>query len=244
MCSSRIGRLVGIVIVLIFVCGWFAAAPQTANADLLYPAGLPTYPDISYFSMEGSSYTYDGSEGTFCLMGFTGSYNYLEGAEIKGADIYPSDYNFVLTGTIVPNLASSTPMDVTNGSITVSGTIPDLGITEESVLLAGEVKQVGYEYVDDYTFYLEFSFTVTESVLATAYGGVGATACATPITVKLDGPDTFTGDFHQSFTCGIGTCGDLHAVPVPEPASVALMFSTVVAGFVVSVWRRSWKRRG
>ena len=208
------------------LCGCLAVLPSAANGDLIFQGFHPSYPDISAVGLSGN---YNGSTGDLTISGWAVSYN--RGAEDSPDISFGDDCNYILTATVTH---SSTTPTICNGSLTISGTT-DGG---SDPLLTGTIEQVGYQQVDDISANLDFSFRVTGGSLADAFGGIGAVACTAP-NLSFDAP--FNGDFHNSFTCSDGN-SDTHTVP--EPASLALIMTSIMTGLLVSVVRRSWKRRG
>ena len=118
--SSRIsGRFgVGAVMMAMVVCCCLAALPSTANGALAFPINPVSAPDVfSDFLMA----SYDATSGSLTVSGTYCQESYKH-PDNTFSDIEMDDVNLLsISATLTPSL--DTPMNVSNGAITISGTV-------------------------------------------------------------------------------------------------------------------------
>ena len=112
--------------------------------------------------------------------------------------------------------------NLSSGSVLIEGTIPDLGINTETVLLEGELTNFGFSEVAGM---FEFLFNVGTSAAAVGFGPIGGIILSDS---SLANPN-FTSNFNNNFGIpGFGQAtGDVASfgptTQASEPASLALL---------------------
>jgi hypothetical protein len=220
------------------LCGCLAALPSTANGDMVFPDTMHSaWPDIcSLYTMV--DYTYDAGSANVSVIGWPSHYGDASGPDISGS----SDlYSFNISGTVSPSSSSTAPLDVSDGILTVYGSLTS---GPDELLLSGTVDRMGLlDSVPGYLTLMDFSFHVTGGSLAGDYGGVGALG-GTTLGLYAAGGDTPFTSLNAGFSYDNGSnTNDTFSV-VPEPSTSVLMLVSIVVGLASSMWRRFGTRRG
>jgi MYXO-CTERM domain-containing protein len=181
------------------------AAP--VRADLIGVQLLP-FPDIASAFIDVS---YNAATDQFVATGFATLFD--DDGSMPPQDITPAGI-FTITATVDGS------GNATNGTLTISGTIPGLGIG--GTLLTGALTQFGF--LDGGGPVFDFLFSVTGGELADDYfQGVGTT-----VGVILSGVSGFNGNWGVSWNNLVnGVPGTGSAVSdtalIPAPATLALL---------------------
>lgn len=198
----------------VLISVWIAGVP--AQAALLGLASqLNQNPDLLSGNL-ATSLTVAFSNGVFTVAGDTSDYTPPDGSGPFSVT--------VTTGGFSPGSFSLSAIIGTNGvlqsgSLSISGAIDDLSITD-GVLLSGNITAFGYQgnsspIPDEF----DFLFTVTGGALAADYGPVGGV-------LLHPGNTSFNGSFQASFSNDGNGVADTRAIP--EPSSVLLVVMSLL----------------
>jgi hypothetical protein len=207
-----------------------AVFAASANAELVWPGPHPSYPDLN--CMFGLI-NYTASTGELQMLAFTAGYNDPSG---YASDSFPCE-EVTVAATLSPSSLAPT---AANGAVAFGD------------LLTGTIVQAGFAFgveiirPEDGSVYrqgaMDYEFVVTGGSLASDFGGLGATV-ATNITLYYDsnldsfdvpfGPDGYACDFCLSDPNIVSD-----TFSVPEPGTLGLAISTIVAGLAAFVVRR------
>jgi hypothetical protein len=191
-------------------------SPFAANADSIplfdYSEGDPrfaTYPWTGTFDAQSRLFTIVGELDVFFIP-----------YEVWADDV---------SGSMFLSAFIDLDGSVESGALSVIGKIPSLGITTESLLMAGEVTAVSI-----FNFGISRSDPMTQALIELEFAlpelGFGHYAGFQALTDIWPGPenpdeydDFLASIFDESFDFqAAGTWGDLKAITVPEPGNLAL----------------------